>query len=137
LNNFTRKITMSLYGILPLAGGIAGAVATVTSYNKSSNRMIDNIIVPVGGFLAGAEVGQIAATLADNSPVGAKVAMASVSAVGLGAAGWTFFAWRDGKGHTDAGAVGMGILASIGATALLVLTDRATTKLLPVALTTD
>jgi hypothetical protein len=123
---------MSLQTTLPLLGGVAGAVATVVTYNKSSNRTIDNILVPIGGFLAGSQAGYIVGSAAADMPVNTKLASVGVQTAMLGAGYWGFSAWRNGKGHTDAGAVGIGLLSTIAAGTALILIDRLTTKLLPV-----
>lgn len=116
---------------LPLGGGLAGGIATGLAYIKPKNRLVDNIVMPIGGFIAGAQVGMIASSAIAETPVTPKLASIAVSAATLGVGVWGFSAWQKGKGHSDAGAVGIGFLAAVGTSAGLIMLDRLTTKLLP------
>jgi uncharacterized membrane protein YeaQ/YmgE (transglycosylase-associated protein family) len=122
---------MNTQSLFPLGGGIAGAIATVLTYNKPSNRLVDNIVVPIGGFLGGGQVGSIVGTILSDAPADAKLAAVAVDAVSLGAGVWAFSAWREGSKHSDAGAVGIALLATIGTNVVLNVVDGMTTKLLP------
>lgn len=93
--------------------------------------MVDNIVVPIGGFLGGGQVGSIVGTILSDAPADAKLAAVAVDAVSLGAGVWAFSAWREGSKHSDAGAVGIALLATIGTNVVLNVVDGMTTKLLP------
>lgn len=122
---------MTNYNTYTLLGGIAGAAATALAYYKPSNDTIDNVVVPIGGFIAGATGGSIVNSAISSVPAETKAAAIAVEAVTLGAGYWAFEAWRGGKGHSDAGGVGIGFLTMLGVGIGLTVLDRATTKLLP------
>lgn len=122
---------MNTQSLLPLGGGLAGAIATVLTYNKPGNTLVDNIVVPIGGFLGGGQLGVMTATILSDAPADTKLASVAVDAVSLGAGVWAFSAWRGGSKHSDAGAVGIGLLATIGTNVVLNVVDSMTTKFLP------
>lgn len=122
---------MELSRILPISGGLVGVAGTALTYCKNSNRTVDNIVVPVGGFIAGAQVGSMAADILGDAPAGAKLASVAVKGLSLVAGVVTASAWREDSKHSDAGAVGMGFLAMIATDVVLGLVDSVTTKLLP------
>ena len=122
---------MELTTILPLAGGLTGGVGTGLAYCKSSNRIIDNIVVPVGGFIVGGQVGGIAADLLGDAPTNEKLFSAGAKLVVLGAGYLCGRAWQSNSKHTDAGSVGIGYLGMLVADVGIRVVDSLTTKLLP------
>lgn len=125
------EITRILSSSAPIVGGVIGAAGTALHYYKSSNRTVDNIVVPVGGFIAGAQVGGMASDLLGDMPMPNKLASVGVRAVSLVAGVAVYGAWKQESKHTDAGAVGMAFLAVVATDVVLGLVDSVTTKLLP------
>ena len=116
---------MELQSTFPLAGGITGAVAVGLNYNKASNRLVDNIVMPIGGFLAGAQAGGIASDVLADVPMKEKLFSVGAKLLVLGCGFAGFSLWNKDSKHTDAGSVGIGILSSIGAEVLLTVAATA------------
>jgi hypothetical protein len=111
---------------------VIGAVAAGVVHDKPSNRTIDNVVVPIGGFVAGSIVGNsIAIATVDAFKIEHRLASIGLDVASLGAGYAVFQAWQKDKKHTMAGSVGMGILASWGTNVALRVIDRNTTKFIP------